>query len=187
MCYLLGSIPFGLLISALWQIDIRRYGSGNIGATNVLRTLGVVPGSLVFALDLLKGTGAILLAARFYGDPVIVISCGLAAVLGHTFPIFLKFRGGRGAATGLGVLLGVAPELFFFAVVLFSLIVGLTRYVSLGSLLTSLAVTIAFFAFGRPLPYALAALLITSLIVVRHLPNIKRLLQGTERRLGEKG
>ena len=184
--YLLGSIPFGLIIAAFWRIDIRKYGSGNIGATNVLRTLGIVPGSLVFTLDMLKGTAVVVPAAHYFNDPLLTVSCGLAAVLGHTFPVFLRFRGGRGAATGLGVLLGVAPDLFVFAVLLFSLIVGLTRYVSLGSILTTLAVAIAFFAFGRPWPYSSAAALISLIIILRHIPNIKRLLQGTESRLGEK-
>ncbi|MFA5113070.1 MAG: glycerol-3-phosphate 1-O-acyltransferase PlsY [Candidatus Margulisiibacteriota bacterium] len=185
--YLLGSVPFGLIVAAFWRIDIRKYGSGNIGATNVLRTLGIVPGGLVFALDMLKGTAAVMLAAYYLSDPLVIVGCGLAAVLGHTFSLFLRFQGGRGAATGLGVLLGVAPDLFLFAVVLFTLIVGLTRYVSLGSVLTALAVTLAFFAFGRPLPYSLAAAAISLVIILRHIPNIKRLFQGTERRLGEKG
>lgn len=185
--YLLGSVPFGLIVAAFWRIDIRKYGSGNIGATNVLRTLGIVPGGLVFALDMLKGTAAVMLAAHYLSDPLVIVGCGLAAVLGHTFSLFLRFQGGRGAATGLGVLLGVAPDLFLFAVVLFILIVGLTRYVSLGSVLTTLAVALAFLAFGRPLPYSLAAATISLVIILRHIPNIKRLFQGTERRLGEKG
>jgi acyl phosphate:glycerol-3-phosphate acyltransferase len=184
--YLLGSIPFGLIVAAFWRIDIRQYGSGNIGATNVLRTLGIVPGSLVFALDLLKGTGAVLLAAHYLNQPFLIVGCGLAAVLGHTYSVFLKFQGGRGAATGLGVLLGIAPDLFIFAVMLFSLIVGLTRYVSLGSILTALAVTMAFFAFGKPWPYSVAAALISLVIIMRHIPNIRRLLQGKESRIGGK-
>jgi glycerol-3-phosphate acyltransferase PlsY len=184
--YLLGSIPFGLIIAAFWRIDIRKYGSGNIGATNVLRTLGAVPGSLVFILDLLKGTAAIALATAYINEPLVVVACGLAAVLGHTFSVFIKFQGGRGVAAGLGVLLGIAPDLFIFAVALFALIVGLTRYVSLGSVLTALAVALAFVAFGRPWPYSLAAALITLIIVLRHIPNIKRLLQGTEHRIGAK-
>jgi glycerol-3-phosphate acyltransferase PlsY len=111
--YLLGSLPFGLIVAAFWRVDIRKYGSGNIGATNVLRTLGIVPGSLVFALDLLKGTLAVILAANYVTEPLLIVGCGLAAVLGHTFSLFLKFRGGRGAATGLGFCSGSRPTCSF--------------------------------------------------------------------------
>jgi glycerol-3-phosphate acyltransferase PlsY len=136
---------------------------------------------------MLKGTAAVVLAAHYYKpDPWLMVACGLAAVLGHSYSLFLKFRGGRGAATGLGVLLGIAPDIFLFAVLLFTLIVGLTRYVSLGSILTALAVTLALFAFGRPLPYSVTAALIAAVIIIRHLPNIQRLRQGTETKLGAK-
>ena len=116
----------------------------------------------------------------------LIILAGAAAVLGHTFPVFLKFKGGRGAATGLGVLLGVAPDIFLGALLLALLIILITRYISVASMITSLAVTAAFLVLKRPLPYTLAAGLIAILIILRHIPNLKRLLKKTEPRIGEK-
>ncbi|MFH1576603.1 MAG: glycerol-3-phosphate 1-O-acyltransferase PlsY [Candidatus Margulisiibacteriota bacterium] len=184
--YLLGSIPFGYLIARIWNIDIRRKGSGNIGATNVFRTIGPLAGSLVFLLDLLKGALPVLLAKQLTANPWLVILVGIATVLGHTYPIFLKFKGGRGAATGLGFLLAVAPDIFIGALILVILIILLTRYVSLASIITSPLVTLAFFLLKRPLPYGLIAALVSVIIILRHIPNIKRLLAGTESRIGVK-
>ncbi|OGB88926.1 acyl-phosphate glycerol 3-phosphate acyltransferase [candidate division WOR-1 bacterium RIFCSPHIGHO2_01_FULL_53_15] len=184
--YLLGAIPFGLLIGKILKVDLRKAGSGNIGATNVLRTMGIVPGSAVLALDLLKGTGAVMIGRWFSGDPVIIVFCGLAAVIGHSFSVYLGFKGGKGAATGLGVLLGVAPDIFLFAVLIFLATVALTRHVSVGSMLTAVAVFAAFITLGRPQPYTAAAGLVAAIIFLRHRPNIKRLVAGTEPRLGEK-
>ncbi len=183
--YLLGAIPFGLLIGKIKNVDVRQAGSGNIGATNVLRTLGVVPGTTALILDLFKGTGAVLLGRLFSGDPLIIVLCGLAAVIGHSFPIYLGFKGGKGAATGLGVLLGVAPDIFLFAVLIFLATVALTRFVSVGSLLTAVAVLTALLVSGQPRPYSAAAALIALIIFLRHRPNIRRLIAGTEPRLGE--
>jgi acyl phosphate:glycerol-3-phosphate acyltransferase len=108
--YLLGAIPFGLLIGKIRNVDIRKHGSGNIGATNALRILGAGPGSLVLILDMLKGTAAVMIGQAFTADPLIIVLCGLAAVIGHSYPVYLGFKGGKGAATGLGVLLGVADR-----------------------------------------------------------------------------
>ncbi|MDD5594512.1 MAG: glycerol-3-phosphate 1-O-acyltransferase PlsY [Candidatus Margulisbacteria bacterium] len=184
--YLLGAIPFGWLVGKSLKVDVRKTGSGNIGATNVLRTLGPGPGAAVLVLDLLKGTAAVLIGQAFSPDPLIVVLCGLSAIIGHSYPVYLGFRGGKGAATGLGVLLGVAPDIFVFAVLLFLVIVALTRYVSVGSILTAITVFIAFLLYARPLPYSVAALLAAVLIIARHRPNIKRLIAGTEPRLGER-
>ena len=184
--YLLGAIPFGLLIGKIKHIDIREKGSGNIGATNVFRTLGPVPGATVFLLDLLKGTGAVMIGRAFSGDPLIIVLCGLVAVIGHSFPVYLGFKGGKGAATGLGVLLGVAPDIFLFALLIFLVTVALTRYVSVGSMLTAVAVLTAFLVLGQPSQYSVAAALIALVIFLRHRPNIKRLIAGTEPRIGEK-
>jgi len=185
--YLLGSIPFGLLIAKIRKIDIREYGSGNIGATNVLRALGLGPGLIVLLLDLLKGFVPVTLTQFLGQDPWVITLCGLAAVIGHTFPIFLGFKGGRGAATALGMLLGIAPDIFVLAVALFFVVTALTRYVSVGSLSTAVVSAAAFIILARPLPYTLTAALVALLIVLRHMPNIKRLLQGTESRIGVKG
>lgn len=178
--YILGSIPFGYLIPKIWNIDIRRFGSGNIGATNVFRTLGPIPGSAVFILDLLKGTLPVCFAQLITHNPWLIILTGLAAVLGHMFSVFLKFKGGRGAATGLGVLLGIAPDIFIGAAMLAVIIMYLTRYVSVTSMATSVLVAIIFLALKRPLPYNLAVGFIAILIIIRHIPNIKRLVNKTE-------
>lgn len=184
--YFLGAIPFGLLISSIWNIDIRRYGSGNIGATNILRVLGPIAAALVFVLDLLKGTLAVYLGYWAGGDPLIVLLAGVSAILGHMFPIFLGFKGGKGAATGLGVLLGIAPEIFLGGAIMVALLIALTRYVSVASIITPVLVAAAFFLLKKPLLYSLAAGLVAILIIIRHIPNIQRLLSGTEPRLGEK-
>lgn len=184
--YALGSIPFGILISKLFNVDIRQHGSGNIGATNVLRTLGPIPGLIVFILDILKGTAAVYLSQSVSQDPLIIIGCGLAAVLGHSYSIFLRFKGGRGAATGLGILLGIAPDVFLGALIIVILIIGITRYVSIASMTTPILVTLAFIVLNRPLPYSIVAGVITILIIIRHIPNINRLLNKTEPKIGEK-
>ncbi|MBN3032946.1 MAG: glycerol-3-phosphate 1-O-acyltransferase PlsY [Candidatus Saganbacteria bacterium] len=182
--YLLGSIPFGLIIGKIKGVDVRRGGSGNIGATNVMRTLGVVPGLAVFLLDTLKGALPVWLALVHSGDPLIVAFCGLAAIVGHAFSLFLGFKGGKGVATGAGVLLGIAPEMFVFGIVLFLVIAGLTRYVSAGSVLAALTVFFLFIMLDKPLPYTVLVGLAVVLIMVKHIPNLKRMAAGTERRIG---
>ena len=184
VCYLLGSIPFGFLIAKIWGVDVRAKGSGNIGATNVLRTVGVVPGILALLLDVLKGTLAIFLARLFFADPLIIIMCGLTGVLGHSFSIFLKFKGGKSVATGLGLLLGIAPEIFLFTVIIFAISLILCRYVSVSSIIASIIAAVSFFVLGKPIAYSIVSSLIAFLIVLRHLPNIKRLLAGTEPKIG---
>jgi acyl phosphate:glycerol-3-phosphate acyltransferase len=184
--YLLGSIPFGFIIGKIGKIDVRQAGSGNIGATNVMRTMGLTPGALVLIFDTLKGALPVWLAQAYSGDPLIVVLCGLAAISGHTFPLYLGFKGGKGVATGSGVLLGIAPDMFIFAILLFLVIVGLTRFVSVGSILTALTLFIVFIILGKPLPYTLVVGLAALLIIVRHRSNIKSLVAGTERRIGEK-
>ena len=184
--YLLGSVPFGYLIPRIWNVDIRRYGSGNIGATNVFRTVGLVPAALVFGLDLLKGTFSVMLAQRISDNPWVFVVAGALAVFGHTFSLFMKFKGGRGAATGLGVLLAVAPDIFALSVICVAVIIYATRTVSLASIITPILVTIALIALQRPLPYSLISLMVTILILVRHIPNIKRLRNGTEPKIGAK-
>lgn len=186
LCYLMGSIPFGLFMGFIYKVDIRKKGSGNIGATNVLRILGVLPGGIVFALDLLKGTLATLFATFTLGNPTFTVLGGAAAILGHMFPICLRFKGGRGAATGLGVLLGITPDLFLIAVFLAAVIIAFTRYVSLGSMATAVSIAALMFIMKKPLPYSLATSIVAILIVIRHIPNIQRLISGKEPKIGEK-
>lgn len=184
--YLLGSIPFGVIISSIYRIDITKVGSGNVGATNVLRAIGILPAAIVFALDLLKGALAVYLAIIVLGDPLLIVLTGIAAILGHMFSIFLKFKGGRGASTGLGVLLAIAPDVFLFAVILAAIIISFTRYVSLASITVPLCSAALMLFLGKPMPYVVATAAAAILIIIKHVPNIRRLLSGTERKIGEK-
>jgi len=183
--YVAGSIPFGVLIGRLYKVDITQAGSKNIGATNVLRTLGPFPASLVFAGDFLKGALPTYLAVLAGLRPEWVILAGLAAIVGHTFSVFLNFSGGRGVATGLGVLLAITPDVFLLVLILGLLIMAFTRYVSLASITCSVVAAVSMFLFAKPLPYAIVVSLIAVLIIVKHIPNIQRLLKGEERKIGE--
>jgi glycerol-3-phosphate acyltransferase PlsY len=183
--YLLGSIPFGLILTRLAGTqDLRSIGSGNIGATNVLRTgrKGLAAGTLV--LDMLKGTAAVLIAG-YYDGPNAAMLAAFGAFLGHIFPIWLKFRGGKGVATYIGVLIG----LFWPAAIVFCLIWLLTafttRYSSLAALVASLVTPIFLWWFGQPALAALSVVL-TLLLFYKHQPNIMRLLAGTESKIGHK-
>jgi len=183
--YGLGSIPFGLLLARTFKgVDVRAAGSGNIGATNVARTAGKKLGALVLLLDALKALGPVLAArALFPGQVALHAWVGAAAVLGHVFPVWLKFRGGKGVASALGALLGLTPLAALGGVALFAGVFAIWRMVSLGSLVgAALAVGLAF-ALGYPRPYALCALGLTALIVLRHRGNIARMLARREHTL----
>jgi len=179
--YLIGSIPFGVLTGKIRGIDIRNVGSGNIGATNTYRAMGTLPAIAVLMLDLLKGTAAVYIAQLLFPlSYLIIILSGLAAVLGHMYPIFLCFKGGKGSATSLGVLLGISPLLFCIAIVYAVLAVAVTRYVSVTSITGVILLSILMFAFHEPIEYALATVVITCLVIYKHVPNIQRLMKGTE-------
>jgi acyl phosphate:glycerol-3-phosphate acyltransferase len=185
IAYLIGSIPFGLLLTrAAGAGDLRQIGSGNIGATNVLRTgrKGLALATLV--LDALKGALPVWLAYRYFGPDMAVVA-GLGAVLGHCFPVWLKFRGGKGVATAAGVVLTLTPLVGLLAIAVFILIALLTRYVSLASLLGTIAAVPLAFWLGQFQPgelYLALALLITA----KHAPNIRRLVTGSELKFGAK-
>jgi acyl phosphate:glycerol-3-phosphate acyltransferase len=181
--YLLGSLPFGLIVAGLWNVDIRRHGSGNIGATNVLRTLGPAPAVAVFALDFAKGWLAVYIGNSLGVGPLVVVFLGAAVVLGHMYSLFLKFKGGKGAATGLGVLVGLSPEVFAISLVVAAVIIYATRYVSVGSIVTPFVAAGLLLLFHRPLPYIIVTLIVGLFILIRHLPNIQRLRRGTEPRI----
>ena len=195
LAYLVGAVPFGLILGrALRGVDLREHGSGNLGATNALRVLGVPLGLTVLALDFAKGCLPTL-AAEFHpatanGPGWSALAAGLAAVLGHVFPIYLGFRGGKGVATGAGVLAALAPLATAIAAVVFALTVAATRYVSLGSILAALALPITLAVTSGPaalderLPALLAASSIAVLVLARHRENVTRLLRGTENKLG---
>lgn len=185
--YLLGSIPFGLIITRLaGQGDIRKIGSGNIGTTNVLRTGKKHLAALTLLGDMLKGTVAVLVASR-YGGPDPAVIAGFGAFIGHLFPVWLRFRGGKGVATYLGVLLGLYwPAALAFAAIWIAVAV-VTRYSSASALVASLATPfLLWFVFDRAQVAELMALL-SVILWAKHHENIGRLLKGTEGRIGQKG
>lgn len=182
--YLLGSIPFGLLITKFGGMgDIRAIGSGNIGATNVLRTGNKKLAALTLLGDALKGTAAVLVAAQWGPETAIIAAWG--AFLGHLFPVWLKFKGGKGVATFIGILIGLTlPGLLVFATIWLAT-AAISRYSSLSALLASLAIPPAM-AFLDEWKLAEATLPLVLLLWIKHAPNIKRLLSGTEGRIGGK-
>ena len=184
LSYLLGSIPNGLwLCRALWHVDLRQHGSHNIGATNAWRTLGKGPGFLVFFLDMLKGLLAVWLGEILVGTPLVMILCGVLAIVGHSLSLFLRFHGGKGVATGLGVILMLMPKVTGIVFLVWLLLVLATRYVSLGSIVAAALVPVLALVFGYPALYVVFGVLAAALIIVRHRSNITRLLNGTENRI----
>ena len=190
IAYLIGSIPFGYLIVKLKEgRDVRSSGSGNIGATNVLRTAGRSSGVLTLLLDVAKGYLAACLAGwSSHDSPQTVALAAVAAVLGHLFPVFLKFKGGKGVATVLGVFLYASPIPILIAASSFLCVVVVFRYVSLGSLVAAVAFPVAYLLLTyprNPSSWLLFAVLVCpSLVIVKHHENIQRLWAGTERKLG---
>lgn len=184
LSYLLGSIPNGLwLCRALWHVDLRQHGSHNIGATNAWRTLGKGPGFLVFFLDMLKGLLAVWLGEMLVGTPLVMILCGILAIVGHSLSLFLRFHGGKGVATGLGVILMLMPKVTVIVFLVWLFLVLATRYVSLGSIVAAALVPVLALVFGYPALYVAFGVLAAALIIVRHRSNITRLLNGTENRI----
>ena len=183
--YLLGSIPFGLVVTRAAGLgDVRRIGSGNIGATNVLRTGNKKLAALTLLLDALKGTAAVLVAGGWGQDAA--IAAGLGAFLGHLFPVWLGFKGGKGVATYLGILIGLAwIGALIFAVVWLA-VAFVTRFSSLAALLAAVVTPIALYALGHP-DAALLFAVLSVIVFIKHRANIGRLLAGTESRIGAKG
>ena len=185
--YLIGSIPFSFLVARAFGVhDVRLVGCGNVGATNVLRTAGKAAGALALALDLAKGAAATELAGRLApGEPALPAAAAVAAVVGHMFPVWLRFQGGKGVATGLGAFAPLAPAAAVGAIAAFAVVALATRFVSLGSVAG--AVVLAGVALGLrgPDPVAAAAVLSAALVVFRHRSNLRRILGGTERRVGQ--
>ncbi len=184
-CYLLGSIPTGYWLAKAWKgIDVRQHGSGNLGATNVFRVLGPWPGGITLAIDILKGLAAVGLAKVLFPAQVITsLGAGLAAIVGHTMSVFVRFRGGKGVATSAGVFLALLPVPSLLAVSSFGIIFGITRYVSLGSLCAALVLVLSAFALSSPRPLSWATVGIFFFVIWTHRANIKRLLEGTENRI----
>jgi glycerol-3-phosphate acyltransferase PlsY len=182
--YLAGSIPTGLLVSkALSDVDPRKEGSRNIGATNILRTAGKKLGALTLVGDCLKGLIPVLLALWLTGSEAWVCLVALSAFAGHLFPVFLKFKGGKGVATALGVYLGIAPLAVLIDAGIFFGVVLKWRFVSLGSLTAAAVMPILIAILTGSKPYLFASLIIAVLIYYRHESNIRRLLAGSENKL----
>lgn len=187
VAYLLGAVPFGVLVAKCFDrgIDLRSTGSGNIGATNVARTLGKGAGLLTLLLDAAKGAVAVRLAYAFSpGDPFLAAAAGGAAFLGHVFPVWLGFRGGKGVATALGVVLALSLPAAGILFLLFAAAFAATRYVSLGSLVAAAGLTPAMWLLGAPAPYLVLSAGIGALVFWAHRENIRRLAAGEERRFG---
>jgi glycerol-3-phosphate acyltransferase PlsY len=183
--YLFGSIPFAWLVSrGLAGVDVRRAGSGNVGTANVLRTSGVAAALLVMLLDVAKGAGSVLLADRWSAAASAPAAAGVAAIVGHVYPVWLRFRGGKGVATACGVFAVLTPWAVLAASALFVATVWATRFVSLASLVAALALGPIAYALAAPPASLRAAAGAAILIVFRHRSNLARLRAGTERRIG---
>jgi glycerol-3-phosphate acyltransferase PlsY len=183
--YLIGSIPFALLLARRFGgHDLHRIGSGNIGAANVLRASGVRAGVVVAALDIMKGAAGVLVAARMTSMENAGAIAGFAAVVGHIYPVWLRFRGGKGVATACGVFSVLAPLAIPAALLAFVATIWSTKYISLGSVAASLVLPPMAWATGAPEAVVLAACALATLIIFRHRSNLVRVRVGTERRVG---
>ncbi|MBN2704671.1 MAG: glycerol-3-phosphate 1-O-acyltransferase PlsY [Pontiellaceae bacterium] len=187
VAYFLGAMPFGLLVAKSRGVDIRRHGSGNIGATNVFRVVGKGWGVFTFVLDALKGFIPAYVFPRLVClDPEWGVLFGIVAILGHTFPVFLKFKGGKGVATSAGMLLGVAPAAVGIGFLCWVLCLVFSRIVSLSSILAAVAVAISVWWMDNGLTVRIALSVLSLLVIWLHRANIKRLMNGTEHRFGKK-
>jgi acyl phosphate:glycerol-3-phosphate acyltransferase len=182
MAYCIGSVPFALLLAR--GDDVRRIGSGNVGAANVLRASGVRAGVLVAMLDIAKGAASVVLAMRLSTDGNVQAAAGFAAILGHIYPVWLRFQGGKGVATACGVFTVLTPLAALPALTVFIATAWATRYVSLGSVLATIVLPPVAYATGYPVATLTAACAASVLILFRHRGNLARLRAGTERRLG---
>ncbi|MCF6149905.1 MAG: glycerol-3-phosphate 1-O-acyltransferase PlsY [Candidatus Kuenenia sp.] len=195
LSYFIGSIPFGFIVAKLAKdVDIRQVGSGNPGATNVWRVLGKKYGILVFILDMMKGFLPVFIfdyITQGQSRTVYTVLCGIGVILGHTFPIFLSFKGGKAAATGCGVFIWLAPIPLFISATAWVLTTFISRYVSLGSMVSSIILIICIILinkepFGSRLPITLFSIFISVFLIIRHKSNIRRIINGTENKIGRK-
>ena len=190
ICYLIGSIPCGYIIGKLVKkTDIREHGSGNTGATNVFRVLGKFWGIVTLVLDILKGLICVTFILSIFNDGIISIEAvkiifGFAAVLGHVYSVFLKFSGGIGVATGAGVFLGICPLATLIVIVVFSIILTITRYVSLSSIISAIILPVCVYFIYNSKVYLIISLVMSVIVVRRHKENIRRLILGTENKIG---
>ena len=181
--YLLASIPFGLIIASYKNIDLRKVGSGNIGATNVYRALGKTYAFVVFCLDALKGWIPTFLTITFFENPWHHVLVAVITIVGHSLSCFVKFKGGKGVATGFGVVLAFSPIVAGVIFTLALLFIYITRYVALVSLVCAVITPLCFYLLGYPFPYVVLFVIVGLLIIVRHYKNIFRLISGTENKI----
>lgn len=185
--YLLGSVPYGYIVGRIRGLDVRQHGSGNIGASNVMRLLGVPAGILVLLLDASKGyLGVSMMRMAGFDMPELLLLAGLCAVVGHTWSVFLRFRGGRGVASSLGVVIALAPTVAGIAFLSWVIVLVLTRYISLASVIAGAVLPIAMILLKQPGVYILGGFVIFILDVYRHVPNFRRLMAGTEPKIGHR-
>ena len=182
--YAFGSVPFAFIVARRAGIDVRVAGSGNVGAANVLRTTGMPLGVVVMALDILKGVVSVALASSVEGTPSAMAAAGAAAIVGHIYPIWLRFHGGKGVAVAAGVFSVLAPFATVVAVSVFLLVVWTSRVISLGSVAATVTLPSVAMLSGAPGPIVAAATGSGALILFRHRANVRRILSGTERRMG---
>ncbi len=183
--YLIGSVPSGLILGkGIWGVDLREHGSHNIGATNAWRTIGKPAGLLIFLMDFLKGAIGVGLGSTLgSGSPMVLVLCGIAAIVGHSWSLFLGFKGGKGVATGLGVIAMLMPGVTVLVFLLWFAIVYATGYVSLGSIVAAAAVPVTAWCFGAAGAYIGFGVLAAAFIIYRHQANIGRLMAGTESKI----
>jgi acyl phosphate:glycerol-3-phosphate acyltransferase len=184
--YVLGSVPTGLLVGRAFGVDVRKVGSGNIGMANVLRAAGKWPAALTMLGDMLKGLFPVIVARAVTENAWVLAVVALAAVAGHCWPIFLRFRGGKGVATGAGTSIGLAPLVGLGLFAFWWIVVLLSRYTSLGAIAVMVVSPFAFWLSGKPLPYVLYAVIGGALVLWRHRENARALLKGTERKIGKR-
>jgi acyl phosphate:glycerol-3-phosphate acyltransferase len=184
--YIVGSIPFAYILSRRHGIDLRTVGSGNVGATNVLRTMGVAAAVLAMLLDAFKGSIAVLIAQRLSFNVAVPVAAGLASVVGHVYPVWLGFRGGKGVATAAGVFGVLAPTALAIASAVFVAAVWITRYMSVGSLAGAITLAVATLASDLPAVIGIGASAAALIIAHKHRGNLSRLVAGTERRVGQR-
>lgn len=186
LSYLFGSIPFSYLVARRRGVDVRQVGSGNVGATNVMRSAGTAAGLVAFALDFLKGVAASVLALRLSPAGPLPAMAAVAAVLGHMYPVWLRFKGGKGVATGAGAFLPLAAVPTVAGLVAFAAVLALTRYASIASIAGGMTLAALAFLLGYPESVARAAAAAALLILWKHRANLRRVAQGTESRIGAK-
>jgi len=183
--YAMGSVPFAFLVARRAGIDVRVAGSGNVGAANVLRTTGTPLGVLVLMLDIAKGAAAVFVARLAAGSRASMAAAGAAAIVGHIYPVWLRFHGGKGVAVAAGVFAVLAPIAAAIAATVFLATVWATRLVSLGSVIATVTLPSAAWLAGSPRVVVIAAAAVGALILFRHRANVRRIVRGTERRVGE--